>query len=163
MGGERGTWSGRIGPQFDFDETGTQHAIDAIHRLFPSFRDVPIEGRWGGPIDVASTHQPFAGTLKGGRVHYALGYTGNGVGPSHLLGKILAAKASDSVIPELALPIVDMLPRRFPPQPFRSLGAAVVNAATVRRDDALDGTGRVDPITDLLAKMPRRMGYHLGP
>ena len=79
------------------------------------------------------------------------------------MGKILAAKASSADIPELGLPVVDMLPRRFPPQPFRSLGAAVVNAATVRRDDALDATGRVDPITDLLAKMPRRMGYHLGP
>ena len=79
--GSGGPGTGRIGPQFAYDERGTQHAIDAIHRLFPGFRDVPIDGRWGGPIDVAATHQPFAGTLRGGRVHYALGYTGNGVGP----------------------------------------------------------------------------------
>ena len=56
-----------------------------------------------------------------------------------------------------------MEPRRFPPQPFRSIGAAVVNAATVRRDDALDRRGWVDPITDFVARMPRRMGYRLGP
>ena len=104
--------------------------------------------------------EPF---LTGGRVHYALGYTGNGVGPSHLMGKVLAAKATHAEIPELHLPVVDMEPRRFPPQPFRSIGAAIVNAATVRRDDALDTTGRVDPVTDLLARMPRRTGYHLGP
>jgi glycine/D-amino acid oxidase-like deaminating enzyme len=163
VGGERGTWDGRIGPQFAFDEQGTRHAVEAIHRLFPSFRDVPIDGRWGGPIDVSGTHQPFAGTLRGGRVHYALGYTGNGVGPAHLMGKVLAAKATGDDIPELQLPVVDMEPKRFPPQPFRSIGAAVVNAATVRRDDALDARGWVDPVTDFVARLPRRIGYRLGP
>ncbi len=163
VGGERGTWDGSISPQFDYDEAGTQHAIDAIHRFFPGFRDVPIEARWGGPIDVASSHTPYAGTLRGGRIHYALGYTGNGVGPAHLMGKILAAKVLGRETADTRLPIVDMEPRRFPPQPFRSVGAAIVNAATVRRDDALDIDGRVDPVTDFVARLPRRMGYHLGP
>lgn len=163
VGGERGTWDGSIGPQFAYDESGTQHAIDAIHRFFPGFRDVPIEARWGGPIDVASTHTPFAGTLRGGRIHFALGYTGNGVGPAHLMGKVLAAKVLGMETADTRLPIVDMEPRHFPPQPFRSVGAAMVNAATVRRDDALDDTGRVDPVTDFVARLPRRMGYHLGP
>jgi glycine/D-amino acid oxidase-like deaminating enzyme len=163
VGGERGTWTGRIGPHFDYDEAGTQHAIDAIHRFFPGFRDVPIEARWGGPIDVAATHTPFAGTLRGGRVHYALGYTGNGVGPAHLMGKVLAARALGVENEVTRLPFVDMEPRRFPPEPLRSVGAAIVNTATVRRDDALDATGRVNPVTDFVARLPRRMGYHLGP
>jgi glycine/D-amino acid oxidase-like deaminating enzyme len=163
VGGVRGAWDARIGPQYAYDEQGTQYAVDAIHRFFPSFRDVPIEARWGGPIDVTASHTPFAGTLDGGRIHYALGYTGNGVGPAHLMGKILAAKVLGEETADTRLPIVDMEPRRFPPQPFRSIGAAVVNLATVRRDDALDATGRIDPLTDQLARLPRRMGYHLGP
>jgi glycine/D-amino acid oxidase-like deaminating enzyme len=163
VGGQRGTMSGRVDDRFDFDERGTRHAVDALHRLFPSFRDVPIEARWGGPIDVTSSHQPFAGSYADGRIHYALGYTGNGVGPSHLMGKILANRILGRETDETRLPLVDHEPRRFPPQPFRSIGAAVVNAATVRRDDALDDGRRVDPITDQLARMPRRMGYRLGP
>jgi glycine/D-amino acid oxidase-like deaminating enzyme len=154
---------GRVDERFDFDERGTQHAVDALHRLFPSFREVPIEARWGGPIDVTSSHQPFAGSYANGRIHYALGYTGNGVGPSHLMGKVLANRILGRETADTRLPLVDHEPRRFPPQPFRSLGAAVVNAATVRRDDALDEHGRVDPITDQIARMPRRLGYHLGP
>ncbi len=163
VGGERGTLSGRIDARFDFDERGTQHAVEALHRLFPSFRDVPIDARWGGPIDVTSSHQPFAGSFADDRIHYALGYTGNGVGPSHLMGKILANRILGRETVDTHLPLVGHEPRRFPPQPFRGLGAAIVNAATVRRDDALDERGRVDPITDRLARMPRRMGYHLGP
>ncbi len=79
------------------------------------------------------------------------------------MGKVLAAKVLGRETADTRLPIVDMEPRRFPPQPFRSVGAAIVNAATVRRDNALDGTGRVDPVTDFVARLPRRMGYHLGP
>jgi len=163
VGGERGTWTGGIGSHFDYDEQGTQHAIDAIRRMFPGFRDVPIEARWGGPIDVAGTHLPFVGALPGGRVHYALGYTGNGVGPAHLLGRILAARALGIETDETRLPFVDMEPKRFPPQPLRSVGAALINAATVRRDDALDMGDRVDPVTDFVARLPRRLGYRLGP
>jgi len=163
VGGERGTFSGRVGTAFDADETGTRHAIEAIHRFFPGFRDVPIEARWGGPIDVATDHQPFAGTFGGGRIHYALGYTGNGVGPSHLMGKVMASLALGEETADTRLPLVDREPRHFPPEPFRSVGAAIVNAATVRRDDELDARGSVDPVTDKLARLPRRMGYHLGP
>jgi len=163
VGGERGTWNGSVGSQFDDDKVGTQHAVDAIQRFFPGFRDVPIVARWGGPIDVSTTHNPFAGSFGGGRIHYALGYTGNGVGPAHLMGKVLAARALGVENDVTTLPFVDSEPRRFPPEPFRSIGAAIVNAATVRRDDALDATGSVDPVTDFVAKMPRRMGYYIGP
>ena len=163
VGGERGTWNGRIGPHFAYDEAGTQRAVDAIHRFFPNFRDVPIAGRWGGPIDVAGTHTPFAGTLPGGNVHYALGYTGNGVGPAHLMGKILAARALGIENEYTRLPLVGMEPKRFPPQPFRNIGAALANEATVRRDDSLDERGSVNPIVNFVAKLPRRLGYHLGP
>jgi len=163
VGGERGTWNGRIGPHFAYDETGTQHAVDAIHRFFPNFRDVPIESRWGGPIDVAGTHSPFIGTLPGGNVHYGFGYTGNGVGPAHLIGRILASRALGVEDEFTRLPLVDSEPKRFPPEPIRSVGAAIANEATVRRDDALDEKGRVNPIIDLVAKLPRRLGYHLGP
>lgn len=163
VGGERGTWTGRIGPHFAYDETGTQHAIDAIHRFFPNFRDVPIEGRWGGSIDVAGTHTPFVGTLTGGNVHYALGYTGNGVGPSHLMGKILASRVLGIEDEFTRLPIVNMEPKRFPPEPLRGVGAAIVNEASVRRDDALDASGRAGKVVDFVARLPRRLGYHLGP
>lgn len=163
VGGERGTYSGRVGTELDTDEAGTRHAVEALHRFFPAFRDVPIEARWGGPIDVASSHQPFAGSFGGGRIHYALGYTGNGVGPSHLMGKILAAMVLGIETRDTRLPMVDREPRRFPPEPLRSVGAAIVNAATVRRDNALDEGRWVDPVTDQVARMPRRMGYHLGP
>ena len=42
-------------------------AIDDLHRMFPTFADVPIEAAWGGPIDVSGDHLPFFGTLERAR------------------------------------------------------------------------------------------------
>jgi hypothetical protein len=79
------------------------------------------------------------------------------------MGKVLASRCLEREDEWTRLPIVDMEPRRFPPEPLRSIGAAIANEATVRRDDSLDATGRVNPAVDLIAKLPRRLGYHIGP
>jgi hypothetical protein len=52
---------------------------------------------------------------------------------------------------------------RFPPEPLRSVGAALTQRAIVRKDEAEDRGQRAGPLTTLVAKMPRRMGYELGP
>ena len=162
VGGQRGSYSGRIDERFDGDAEGRRHCVEALHRFFPGFRDVPIETSWGGPIDVSSTHEPYVGTLPGGRVHFALGYTGNGVGPTHLMGRILAAKALGIETDDTALPLVGAEPRPWPVQPFRGAGASMVNAAVVRRDDALDDGRTPDPLSRLVAGLPDRFGYHIG-
>lgn len=159
VGGERGSFSGRISRRFDWDETGTTHAVDAIHHFFPAFRDVPIAARWGGPIDMSPTHLPVAASLPGGRVHYAVGYTGNGVGPTYLLGQILAAKALGIENDLTALPLVDTHARPWPWQPFRGVGASVVNAAIVSRDNALDSGRRANPLATAVASLPSRLGF----
>src|SRR6185295_6296045 len=98
-----------------------------------------------------------------GNVHHGLGYTGNGVAPSHLGGKILASMTMDVDDAFTRLPIVKRDPKRFPAEPVRSVGMFVANRAIVRKDDVEARGGKVDPVTRLVASMPRRLGFHLGP
>jgi hypothetical protein len=63
----------------------------------------------------------------------------------------------------LDLPLVDLEPLRFPPEPIRSPGALIANRAIRRKDDAEDAGEEPNPIVDFMAKLPRRLGYHLGP
>ena len=93
VGGMQPGLARSIGPRFSWDERAVRIAAEDLYRMFPSFADVPIEAAWGGPIDVAGHHLPFFGSLERGNVHYGHGYTGNGVGPSHLGGQILATMA----------------------------------------------------------------------
>jgi glycine/D-amino acid oxidase-like deaminating enzyme len=152
-----------LGPRMDFDVRSALRLVADLHRWFPSFRDVPIECAWAGPIDVTGLHLPFFGTLPSGNLHYALGFTGGGVGPCHLAGRILSGlvvKADDEFT---RLPLVGAEPKPFPPEPFRSPGALLVTRAIMRKDDA-DDAGRTAPaLVDFLARVPRRLGYNLGP
>ncbi len=153
----------RIDERYAYEEGFVRKTAGDLLRMFPSFRDVPIEAGWGGPINVAGFNLPFFGTLPSGNVHYGLGYTGNGVGPSHLGGKILAALATHADDGFTRLAVVTREPKRFPPEPIRSPGVLIVNEAIRRKDDREDAGGRADPITRFVARIPRRLGYNLGP
>ena len=162
VGGQRGSFDDRVDARFDSDEVGWRNAVSAIRKFFPSFRDVPIEASWGGPVDLPSTHEPFIGSLPGGRVHYAVGYTGHGVAPTYLMGEILAARVRGVETAHTSLPFVDYTPRAWPIQPFRGIGASMVNAAVVKRDDALDEGRRVGALTKFTTGLPERFGYYIG-
>jgi glycine/D-amino acid oxidase-like deaminating enzyme len=152
-----------LGPRLRYDEASIVKLVDDFRRFFPSWRDVAIEAAWGGPMDVTGRHQPSFGALPAGTVHYGVGYTGGGVGPCHLGGKILAALTLGIQDEHTALPLVGMPLQRFPPEPLLSLGAAVTQYAIVRKDEAEDVGSQPDPFTDFIARLPRRIGYELGP
>jgi glycine/D-amino acid oxidase-like deaminating enzyme len=156
-------YGGRIGPSFTDDVGSARRAAAAFRSLFPMFADVRLTDAWGGPIDVSPDHLPRFGSLRGGRVHYAVGFSGNGVGPSHLAGSVLAALALGSDEPLTRLPMVGPPRRSLPPEPFRIVGARVLRAAIMRRE-AIEMEGRRAPwLLRQLTALPRRLGYHLGP
>jgi len=152
----------RVGPRYDHDPRSLAWVREGFHRIFPSFRDVPIEEGWGGPVDVSATHHPWFGTLDPGTVHYAVGFTGNGVGPAHLAGRVLSALALGADDPVTRLPMVNREPKRFPPRAVTAVGTSVVQAAILRKDRLEDAGKRPGPITRFLAGLPRRLGYSLG-
>jgi glycine/D-amino acid oxidase-like deaminating enzyme len=166
-GGGRAGWGGRIGRAFTHDAASARRAAEGLRRWFPSLADVRIDDAWGGPIDITDDHRPWFGTRPAGRVHHGLGYSGNGVAPAILGGRILAALATGRARddPDASLPIVGdrASPRAFPPEPLRGLGARVFRAAMVRREAAEEaGRGPSRPIR-AITRLPRRLGYHLGP
>ena len=112
---------------------------------------------------MAGLHLPFFGTLPGGVTHYGIGFSGNGVGPCHLGGKILSGLALDAEDEATTLPISDGDRMRFPPEPLFSIGERLVSRAIVRRDDRRDSGRSPGRLTDLLAHLPRRLGFQLGP
>ena len=96
---------------------------------------------WGGPVDRAPWHLPFAGSLGDhGRVHYAAGYSGNGVAPSPLMARVLAALTLEAGDAYARCGLVGGPPAYLPPEPLRSLGGVVVRNA-VRRAEADEERG----------------------
>jgi glycine/D-amino acid oxidase-like deaminating enzyme len=153
----------RIGPRYRYDERSVAWLVRDFRRWFPDLREVPLEAAWGGPVDVSPWHLPIFGTLAGGRAHYGLGFTGNGVGPCHLGGKILSGLALDVEDEATTLPLVEADPKPFPRAPLFVPGERLVSGA-IRRKETLEDRGRrPDPVTSAIAHLPRRLGYNLGP
>jgi glycine/D-amino acid oxidase-like deaminating enzyme len=162
FGGGGGRARPTIDDAFTHDARAVTEAAQGFRLMFPSFADVPLEDAWGGPIDVSPTHLPVFGTLEPGNLFYALGYTGNGVAPTHLAGQGLADLVLARDTEAARLPMVNPRPRLFPPQPFRSWGAAVVRRAMIAKETAEEQGRRPNPLVNQIARMPRRMGYLLG-
>ncbi len=155
-------YAGRVTGRFDSDPAAEQRARASMVRLFPSLSQARIDEAWGGPIDVSPDRLPMIGSRSGGRLLYAHGYSGNGVAPAHLAGRILAALADGGADPIARLPIVGRRVRRYPPEPFRYLGARVIREALIRADEAGDAGRRPNIVVRLLAGLPRLLGYRLG-
>jgi glycine/D-amino acid oxidase-like deaminating enzyme len=164
-GGGGAGFGGRIGAAFTDSLPDARRAAAGLRRLFPSLGDVRIEDAWGGPIDISADHLPWFGSVAGRPIHYGQGYSGNGVGPSVVGGRILAARAvGRDDDPALGLALAGgPSPRPFPPEPARYVGARLIREAAARRE-TLEERGE-DPgfVLREISRLPRRMGYHLGP
>jgi putative aminophosphonate oxidoreductase len=150
QGGGAIAYGGRIGRVFHGEAPPgrADHVTRSFHALYPSLADVPAAASWTGPIDRSNTGLPFFGRL-GGRpdIVHGGGYSGNGVGPAYLGGRILASFALG--LDDRWAHVGSLLPPRggMPPEPIRYPGAHVVKAAVARKERADDAGKRVDPLT----------------
>ncbi len=154
---------GKLDDRFTSDAPTAARAEAGLRRLLPGLGGARVERAWGGPIDVSADHLPFFGTVPGrGRVHYGLGYSGHGVGPSWLGGQILASLALGLDDEWTALPLATRRVPSLPPEPLKRLGGGLVRSAIMACEQA-DEEGRRAPITSrAVAALPRVVGMQIG-
>jgi glycine/D-amino acid oxidase-like deaminating enzyme len=160
-GGGRVVPGARLNGRAELDRSLVAELERHLVRFFPSLAGRRIEHGWGGPIDVSPTHLPVLGSLDG-RVHYAFGYTGNGVGPSRIAGRALASLALQLPDEAARLPIVDSPVVRVPPEPLRYAGGTMVRAALLRRERLEEEGRRPGTLTRAISDVPARIGIHIG-
>jgi glycine/D-amino acid oxidase-like deaminating enzyme len=162
LGGGRISMGGRLRGRVEVDAEVVSLAAERLRAYFPGIEGRRITHAWGGPIDVSPTHLPVVVPLAGGRAFAAAGYTGNGVGPSHLVGRTLASLALDRRDDYSRLPIVDPAPQRVPPEPFHWIGGSAIRAGIMSKERA-EGEGRTPSrISSTLARVPELIGFHIG-
>lgn len=162
-GGGRPAWGARLRGRVEVDRGAARQVREDMARIFPKLRGRRVTHAWGGPIDVSPTRILQLGSLDGAPVHYAFGFTGNGVGPSHLAGRVLAALALDRRDAITRLPIVGADAAAYvPPEPLAFVGGSLVRRAILRRDRAEEEGRRPGLLTRAVAAAPRALGMHLG-
>jgi len=138
--------------------------IRNLKRYFPMLADRRIEYAWGGPIDASATHLPHVVALPSGRAFAAFGYTGNGVGPTQMVGRSLASLVLDRRDEYGALPFIEPQSAltQVPPEPFRWLGGTVIREAIKRKEEAEMEGEQPDPVSASIAHIPELIGFHIG-
>ena len=152
----------RIDQRFTHDAPTAGRAEEGLRRLLPALVDVKVEAAWGGPIDVSADHVPFIGTVPSTRIHYALGYSGHGVGPSWLAGRVLASLVTESDDEWTRLPLVERRVSRVPREPVRRVGGGLIRAAILSLEEAEEHGRRSSPVAKAVAGVPRLLGMKLG-
>ena len=138
-GGNTFAFGGRMLRVFDQPSPYRELLVQRLGEFMPPLAGVPTAASWNGPSDRSVTGLPFFGRLQGApNVFYGFGYSGNGVGPSHIGGTLLAS---------LALGLDNEWTRsrlargplgRFPPEPVRYAGSILVRNAIRRKERAED-------------------------
>ena len=155
-------YGARLGGRIEVDPAAVRQVRADLLQLFPGLRGRRIEHAWGGPVDVSPNHLPVLGTLTGAEIHYAYGFTGNGVGPSRLAGSILARMALDHRDELTRLAIVEPSLSRVPPEPARYVGGTLVRAALNRKEASEDAGAKPPRLAEAIVELPRRLGIHIG-
>jgi glycine/D-amino acid oxidase-like deaminating enzyme len=136
-------WGGYDAVYYNGGRTGDGHANSpatfrmlATHffAMFPQLEGVRFSHAWGGVIDTSSRFSVFFGTARGGRLAYAAGYTGLGVGASRFGAQVMLDLLDKADTERTRLSMVRSKPVPFPPEPLRSAVIQATRASIARAD-----------------------------
>jgi glycine/D-amino acid oxidase-like deaminating enzyme len=161
-GGGRIAMGARTKGRAEVDADVVAAATKHLHEYFPQLKGRRITHAWGGPIDASPTHLPSVQTLAHGCAHAAAGYTGNGVGPSNMVGRTLASLALGRQDDPTRLAFVDSKSPRVPPEPFHWIGGEAIRLGILKKEEAELSGGRPSRISAAVAKVPELIGFHIG-
>jgi glycine/D-amino acid oxidase-like deaminating enzyme len=111
---------GPVGPHLDDHEPTFAKLSQHFFTAFPQLEGLRFSHRWGGAIDTCSRFSVFFGRGLGGRVVYALGYTGLGVAASRFGGRVALEMLDGRANEATELTMVRRRPLPFPPEPLRT-------------------------------------------
>lgn len=124
----------RVGPELDRRPATFEKLEAQFFHAFPQLEGLRFPYRWGGAIDTTTRFTVTFGQTMGGRVTYALGYTGLGVGASRWAGGVVRDLILRPDEDRLRLRIVASPSIPFPPEPLRSAAVNLVRHELDRAD-----------------------------
>lgn len=106
-------------PALEHRDQSHQLLATQFFQTFPQLEGLRFTHKWAGIIDSTSRFTPAIGTAMGGRVAYAVGYTGLGTGSSRFGAQTMLDLLANTSTERTELTMVRRKPFPFPPEPLR--------------------------------------------
>ncbi|MGI5120048.1 NAD(P)/FAD-dependent oxidoreductase [Marinactinospora thermotolerans] len=129
-------YGGRVRPEYDQRPETFQTLARNFFATFPQLEGVRFTHRWGGVIDTCSRFCAFFGTAFGGRLAYASGFTGLGVGATRFGAQVMLDRLAGASTARTRLEMVRTRPIPFPPEPVRFAGIEITRRSMAAADRA---------------------------
>ncbi|GAA2867187.1 NAD(P)/FAD-dependent oxidoreductase [Microbacterium arabinogalactanolyticum] len=127
-------FGGKVRAEYEERPESYRRLASHFFTTFPQLEGLRFTHRWAGAIDSCSRFCAFYGTARGGRVAYATGFTGLGVGASRFGADVMLDKLAGMETERTRLKMVRTKPIPFPPEPAASIGVNLVRASMDRAD-----------------------------
>ncbi|MEV7536401.1 NAD(P)/FAD-dependent oxidoreductase [Streptomyces hydrogenans] len=101
---------------------------------FPQLEGLRFSHAWGGAIDTSTRFCVFFDTSHHGKVAYAAGFTGLGVGATRFGAEVMLDLLAGARTERTSLALVRRKPLPFPPEPARSIGIGITQRSLTRSD-----------------------------
>ncbi|MBT3245881.1 MAG: FAD-dependent oxidoreductase [Actinobacteria bacterium] len=127
-------FGGRVGPSVEHHAPTTRRLAENFFHTFPQAEGLRFTHRWSGPIASTTRFTCAWGTTHAGRVSWAAGYTGLGVGASRFGARVALDLVDGLSTERTELQMVRRRPVPIPPEPARWLAVQATRAAIKRAD-----------------------------
>ncbi|MEU5212072.1 FAD-dependent oxidoreductase [Streptomyces sp. NPDC020742] len=127
-------YGGGVRAEFDHHPATYEKLARHFFRCFPQLEGLRFTHTWGGAIDTCSRFSAFFGTAHAGRVAYAAGYTGLGVGATRFGAEVMLDLLAGERTERTELEMVRSKPLPFPPEPLRWAGIGLTQWSMTHAD-----------------------------
>lgn len=127
-------YGGRLDAALDHRPETYLKLASHFYTCFPQLEGLRFSHAWGGAIDTCSRFSAFFGTAHGGRVAYAAGYTGLGVGATRFGADVMLDLLAGERTERTELEMVRTKPVPFPPEPAAWAGIGLTKWSLARAD-----------------------------
>ncbi|MEU1078288.1 MULTISPECIES: FAD-dependent oxidoreductase [unclassified Streptomyces] len=127
-------YGGKVRAEYEDRPATYLKLAEHFFRCFPQLEGLRFSHAWGGAIDTCSRFSAFFGTAHGGKVAYAAGYTGLGVGATRFGADVMLDLLAGERTERTELEMVRKKPLPFPPEPVAWAGIGITKWALARAD-----------------------------
>lgn len=124
----------KVRPEYEDRDATFRKLASHFLTTYPQLDGLGFSHRWAGAIDTSTQFCAFHGLARRGRIAYAAGFTGLGVGATRFAAEVMLDRLEGKATERTQIDMVKKKPLPFPPEPLATVGIEATRWSLDRAD-----------------------------